>query len=117
MSGTDSCIFCQIVAREIPATVIAESEGAIAFSDVRPVTPTHVLVVPKTHVTSAAEIGPEHGEILAEVFTLAHVAAERSGVAERGYRLVFNVGEDAGNTVPHLHLHLLGGRPLGWPPG
>ena len=79
--------------------------------------PTHVLVVPREHVGSADDVGPEHGEVLAEMLTTAQEVARKEGVADRGYRLVMNVGEDALNSVAHLHLHLLGGRSMGWPPG
>lgn len=111
------CLFCRIVAGEIPAAVVLETERTVAFRDLHPQAPTHVLVVPRRHVTSAATLGPDDAADLAEVLTTAQGVAETEGIDERGYRLVFNVGEDAGNTVPHLHLHVLGGRPLSWPPG
>ncbi len=110
-------MFCRIVAGELPADIVARSPLAIAFRDLDPKAPTHVLVVPAEHVVDAAALGPEHGDLLAEMAVMAREAAEVDGVAERGYRLVFNIGNDAGNTVPHLHLHVLGGRSLAWPPG
>jgi histidine triad (HIT) family protein len=111
------CLFCRIVAGEIPSTEVATTERTYAFRDIDPGAPTHVLVVPREHVTSAAELGPGHADLLAEMVTTAQRVAAVEGVADRGYRLVFNVGEDALNAVPHLHLHVLGGRRLGWPPG
>ncbi|MDQ3354126.1 MAG: histidine triad nucleotide-binding protein [Actinomycetota bacterium] len=111
------CLFCRIVAGELPADIIARSPRTIAFRDLDPQAPTHVLVVPVEHVTDAAALGPEHGDLLAEMAVTARTVAEADGVDEGGYRLVFNVGDDAGNTVAHLHLHVLGGRQLRWPPG
>jgi histidine triad (HIT) family protein len=111
------CLFCRIVSGDVPAEVVAETERTMAFRDIEPKAPTHVLVVPREHVTSAAEVGPEHAETLAELLTTARSVARSEGVAERGYRLVLNVGEDALNSVPHLHLHVLGGRRMAWPPG
>ncbi len=111
------CIFCRIVAGELPADVVARTPRCLAFRDLDPKAPTHVLVVPVDHIDHAGELGPEHADMLAEVFDTARTVAEGDGVAASGYRLVFNVGDDAGNTVPHLHLHILGGRPMAWPPG
>ena len=117
MDATD-CLFCKILAGTIPSTKVAESELAYAFRDVNPVMPTHVLVVPRTHIANAGELQhPGDAEDLAAVFALANEVAAAEGLGERGYRLVFNVGADSGNTVPHLHLHVLGGRSMGWPPG
>jgi len=111
------CLFCKIVAGEIPATKVLESDRSFAFRDLHPQAPTHVLVIPKEHVTHAGELTAGHGDLLGDLFETATKVAEAEGVAEPGYRLVFNVGEDSGNSVPHLHLHVLGGRKLGWPPG
>jgi histidine triad (HIT) family protein len=111
------CIFCRIVAGEIPADVVASSDRTVAFRDLNPQAPTHVLVIPRAHISHAGEIGPDHAAVVAELFTTAAGVAADEGVAEGGYRLVLNVGDDAGNTVPHLHLHVLGGRRLSWPPG
>lgn len=110
-------MFCRIVAGELPADIVARSPRTVAFRDLDPEAPTHVLVVPIEHVADAAALGPGHGDLLGEMAVMAREVAEADGVAERGYRLVFNVGEDAGNTVPHLHLHVLGGREMAWPPG
>lgn len=110
------CIFCRIVAGQIPATTVAESARSLAFRDLNPQAPTHVLVVPKRHITDAGEIGEQDGPDVADLFLTARQVAAAEGIDTRGYRLVFNVGEDAGNSVPHLHLHLLGGRGMPWPP-
>ena len=111
------CIFCRIVAGELPSEEVASSERTYAFRDINPALPTHVLVVPREHVESADTVGEEHGGVLAEMMATAQQVARSEGLAERGYRLVFNVGEEAQNSVPHLHMHVLGGRPMGWPPG
>lgn len=111
------CLFCRIVAGEIPARRLAESERSVAFADIDPQAPTHALVVPRAHRRDAAVLGADDGALLADLLALANRCAAEQGVAAGGYRLVLNVGDDAGNSVPHLHLHLLGGRRLGWPPG
>lgn len=107
------CLFCQIVAGEVPSEAVDESENAYAFRDIHPAAPVHVLVVPRRHVGAASDIGPADGALLAEMIGLANQVARSENLADRGYRLVFNVGDDALNTVPHLHLHVLGGRRLG----
>jgi histidine triad (HIT) family protein len=113
------CLFCGIVAGEVPATVVHESERTVAFRDLSPVAPVHVLVVPRAHIENASSIGPEHAADLAAMLVAAREVAEAEeiGGPERGYRLVFNVGRDSANSVPHLHLHVIGGRPMTWPPG
>ena len=111
-----SCLFCRIVAGQIPSTKVTENELAFAFRDINPTAPTHVLVVPKRHIANAHEVLAEHAVDVAALITTAQEVARIDGIEERGYRLVFNVGEDSGNTVPHLHLHVVGGRPMGWPP-
>lgn len=110
-------IFGKIIRREIPADIVYEDERCLAFRDINPQAPTHVLVVPKEHLESAAAMGPEHRELVGHLVYVATQLATSDGIAERGYRLVMNVGVDGGLTVPHLHLHVLGGRPLTWPPG
>ena len=112
-----ACIFCKILAGELPSEEVASTDGAYAFRDIQPGAPTHVLVVPRQHIPDASAIRPEHAAMVTDMLQLAQRVAEIEGVSERGYRLVLNVGEDALNSVPHLHLHLLGGRRLGWPPG
>lgn len=111
----DSCLFCRIVRREIPATLVRETEHCIAFRDINPQAPTHILVVPKEHVASLDTTSD--AALIGRMALLAAELARSEGIAERGYRTVFNTNADAGQTVFHLHLHLLGGRPLGWPPG
>ena len=111
------CLFCKIVAGDIPADVVLETEGTFAFRDINPTAPTHVLVIPRKHIEHAGEVNSEHAAVLAEMLDSARRVAEADGIAEGGYRLVFNVGQDAGNTVPHLHLHVIGGRGMSWPPG
>ncbi len=111
------CVFCRIVGGDLPSDEVASSEHTYAFRDIKPAMPNHVLVVPREHIESAATLEPAHAEILSEMFQTAQRIAEAEGLADRGYRLVLNVGEDAQNSVPHLHLHVLGGRPMGWPPG
>jgi histidine triad (HIT) family protein len=106
-----------IVAGEIPANVVAESESALAFYDIAPQAPVHVLVIPKVHITSADEVAIAHGGIVDELVVLAQRVVELEGVRESGYRLVINVGADAQMTVAHLHVHVLAGRRLEWPPG
>jgi histidine triad (HIT) family protein len=110
------CIFCRIVAREVPATVVHEDDRVVAFEDLNPQAPTHVLLVPREHVARAMDVGAEHGPALARIFEVAaRIARERR--LEDGYRLVVNDGPGAGQTVHHLHFHLLGGRGMKWPPG
>ena len=111
------CLFCRIVAGTVPSTEVTATAGTYAFRDINPTAPTHVLVVPREHIENAATVGAEHGDVIAEMLVTARRVAEAEGIAGSGYRLVFNVGQDASNSVPHLHLHVIGGRRLGWPPG
>ena len=111
-----TCLFCKIVAGTIPSTVVARTQRTLAFRDINPVAPTHVLVIPHEHIEHAGAVELTDGDIVAEMLTTARAVAEIDALTERGYRLVFNVGQDAGNTVPHLHLHVVGGQALGWPP-
>jgi histidine triad (HIT) family protein len=111
------CLFCKIARGEIPAEIVLKNDVVTAFRDINPQAPVHVLVIPNQHVGTAAEIGPGNGALVAALLTAANRVAEQEGIAESGYRLVFNVGADAGMAVAHLHLHVLGGRKLGWPPG
>lgn len=110
-----SCIFCKIVAGEIPAKLLHNGERAIAFEDLNPMAPTHILIIPRSHHENAAELAERDGESLREIFTTAAKLASELGLA--GYRTVFNTGAAAGQSVFHAHLHLLGGRAFGWPPG
>ena len=106
------CIFCAIAAGEVPAAVIAESDGAVAFRDREGMAPTHVLVVPRKHIASVDDLGPEDGPLAAELLRLCSEVARIEGVHETGYRVVTNAGPEAGQSVFHLHLHVLGGRQL-----
>ena len=117
MTAKADCLFCKIVAGDIDSNEVASTEHCYAFRDINAQAPTHVLVVPREHIESAATIAASHGKLLAEMVICAQQIAEAQGIADGGYRLVFNVGDDAGNTVPHLHLHVIGGRRLNWPPG
>jgi histidine triad (HIT) family protein len=112
-----SCIFCRIAAREIPAEVLHESDTVVAFRDTDPKAPTHVLLIPKEHIASIADIEDRHGGMLADLAQAAAHLARTEGIDEGGWRLVTNVGAGAGQSVFHLHVHLLGGRPMTWPPG
>ena len=111
------CLFCAIVAGEIPATTVLETDRILAFRDINPQAPTHVLVIPKEHYPDVSALAAADGGLLGEVITGVHHVAETEGVSEDGYRVVFNTGAHAGQTVPHVHGHLLGGRSLTWPPG
>jgi histidine triad (HIT) family protein len=111
------CLFCGIVAGKIPSDRVVESRRTIAFRDINPQAPVHVLVVPKEHYADLAALAEAGDGLLEEVAAQAHLVALAEGVAESGYRVVFNTGPQAGQTVPHAHAHVLGGRPLGWPPG
>ena len=112
-----SCLFCRIVAGEEPADVLHESDTVVAFRDLRPQAPTHVLLIPKEHVEDLTEIDDQHGAVLVDIVKAAAHLAETEGIDESGWRLVANVGPDAGQSVLHLHFHLLGGRRMAWPPG
>ena len=112
---TESCLFCRIVRREIPATIVHEDEHTLAFRDIDPKAPTHVLVIPKEHVATLNDA--TDAPMLGRLLLAARDIAATEGIAEDGYRTVINCGAGAGQTVFHVHLHLLGGRKLGWPPG
>jgi histidine triad (HIT) family protein len=116
MSDT-SCIFCKVAARQVPAEILRESERVVAFRDLNPQAPTHLLIIPKEHIESIADATDDHGALLADIAQAATHLARTEGIDRSGWRLVTNVGPDAGQSVFHLHFHLLGGRPMGWPPG
>ena len=111
------CLFCKIVSGDVPAKIVRESAGTLAFRDINPQAPTHVLVIPRAHHPTAGELAAADAGLLAEVLREAHQVAVDEGVAEGGYRIVFNTGAQAGQTVFHVHAHVLGGRGLNWPPG
>ena len=111
------CLFCAIVAGEIPATTVLETDRILAFRDINPQAPTHVLVIPKAHYPDVAALAAADTSLLGEVINAAQQVAAAEGVAGTGYRIVFNTGVQAGQTVPHVHGHVLGGRAFTWPPG
>ncbi len=111
------CLFCRIAAGEIPATKVHDDDAVIAIRDIAPRAPTHVLVLPREHIASASELGDDHAALLARIFAVTASVARDEGIADTGYRLVINTGPDGGQTVDHLHVHLLGGRQMTWPPG
>ena len=113
---SDDCLFCRIVAGEIPSARLHGDDLVIAIRDINPQAPTHVLVLPTAHIASAADLTEEDGPLLGRLFAVAADLARREGL-DGGWRLVTNVGDDGGQTVDHLHVHLLGGRPMTWPPG
>ncbi|HJO04765.1 MAG TPA: histidine triad nucleotide-binding protein [Acidobacteriota bacterium] len=113
----DDCLFCRIAAGEVPAKIVLENEQAVAFEDVNPQAPTHILLVPRKHIATLNELQPEDEAVVGRLLTMARDIALARGHAAAGYRTVFNCNADAGQTVFHLHLHMLGGRKLSWPPG
>lgn len=118
MAAVDpNCLFCRIAAGEVPADIVHEDDLVVCFRDVSPKAPTHLLLIPRRHIASAVELSGTDAEMLGRLFTVAAKQARDAGVAEGGYRMVTNVGRGAGQSVGHLHFHLLGGRSLGWPPG
>jgi histidine triad (HIT) family protein len=112
-----SCLFCKIVAKEVPAEIVLENEHVVAFKDIRPVAPTHALVIPKKHIIGIHEATPADATMLGALLLAARDTAEKLGLETSGYRLVVNNGPDAGQSVWHLHVHVLGGRAMAWPPG
>lgn len=111
------CLFCRIARRELAASILFETENVVAFEDIRPKAPVHVLVIPKAHFASLND-APEGSErLIGELLHAARRAARERGVDATGYRVVLNTGRDSGQEVPHIHFHVIGGRPLGWPPG
>lgn len=111
------CLFCAIASGQIPAKIVGENSRTIAFRDINPRAPTHILVIPKKHYVDVAAMADAGAGLLDEVASLAHSVAVGEGIVDSGYRLVFNSGPHAGQEVPHAHAHLIGGRPLTWPPG
>ncbi len=109
------CIFCKIAAGQIPSSFVYQDDDVIAFNDIAPQAPHHILLIPRRHIPSMTDLTPEDGALLAKIFTAAIKIGHDLGL-EQGYRFLTNVGADAGQSVPHLHFHLLGGRKLGWPP-
>ena len=110
------CLFCNIAAKKVDAAYVYETDRVVAFKDINPAAPTHVLVIPKEHIGSAQELSSAHADLLGELFEVIGTVASEAGVSS-GHRVVTNIGTDAGQSVPHLHFHVLGGRSLSWPPG
>lgn len=117
--GEEDCLFCKIAAGQIPGEIVYDKHGVVAFRDIHPAAPQHILFIPRRHMASMAELSAEDGDMLGKIFAAAAEVAREQGLAEAdgGYRFVTNVGPNAGQSVLHLHFHLLGGRALGWPPG
>jgi histidine triad (HIT) family protein len=112
-----ACIFCEIVAGRIPSKTVASDDRLLAFHDLKPGAPAHVLIIPRRHIASLTDLVPGDDDLVGAMVRKARDIAKEQGLAERGFRLVFNCGDDAGYSIFHIHLHLLGGRALGWPPG
>jgi histidine triad (HIT) family protein len=116
-AGVTDCLFCKIIAGDIPADVVHETETTLAFRDINPQAPTHVVVIPKAHHATALAMAEAEPPLAADVLAAAGAVARGEGLSDSGYRLVFNTGPEAGQTVFHVHCHVLGGRPMTWPPG
>ena len=112
-----TCLFCRIVAREMPAQIVFENDHVLAFRDIHPAAPTHVLIIPKAHLSALTDAEPAHRHALGELFLAARAVAEKENVAHTGFRVVMNTGKHANQTVHHVHLHVMGGREMSWPPG
>lgn len=113
----NDCLFCRMVAGEIKPDVVYEDDAVLAFRDTNPQAPTHVLVIPKTHIATLNDLQPEQAPLLGRMYLAAQQVAQKDGIAERGYRTVINCNREAGQSVFHVHLHVLGGRAMHWPPG
>lgn len=113
----ETCLFCRIVRGEIPSKVVREDADTFAFRDIDPRAPTHVLIVPRKHIASVNDVGEQDAPLIGRLYLVAREIAAADGLADAGYRLVMNTGAAAGQSVAHIHLHLLGGRRLSWPPG
>ena len=111
------CLFCKIANKEIPSSVVYEDEKVLAFKDINPEAPVHILIIPKVHMDSAQDIRESNSSIMSHIFALIPKLAKDLGVDEKGFRVITNIGEHGGQTVKHLHFHMLGGRNLSWPPG
>ena len=117
MPEKSNCLFCRIAQKDIPAALIYESDDIVAFKDINPQAPTHILIIPRKHIATMNDILPEDAALLGRMTLVAKEFAAQEGIAQKGYRLVFNCNQDAGQAVFHIHLHLLGGRAFAWPPG
>lgn len=114
---SSACLFCRILSHELPAKVLYEDDRLIAIQDIKPEAPLHALVIPRKHIDTLNDLAPEDDELVGTMFRRAALLAADAGVAQRGYRTVFNCHREAGQSVYHIHLHVIGGRPMGWPPG
>jgi len=112
-----SCLFCRVIAGEAPASIIYQDDRLVAINDVNPQAPTHVLIIPRRHIATLNDLTPEDDGLVGEMFRRAAAIARQRGIADRGYRTLFNCNREAGQSIFHIHLHLVGGRRLGWPPG
>jgi len=113
----NDCLFCKIIAGEIPSDKVFENDSIFAFRDIDPKAPIHILIIPKEHITTTNDLNESHKTLVGEIMLAAKEIADQEGIAESGYRTVFNCNQDGGQTVYHIHLHLLGGRQMNWPPG
>jgi len=113
----DDCIFCEIVKKQIPCEIIYEDDSVIGFKDISPQAPVHVIIIPKVHISNINDISEDESDVIGHIFIAAKKIAKDLGISETGYRIISNCGEDGGQTVQHIHFHLLGGRMLKWPPG
>lgn len=109
----EDCLFCKIVKKEIPSDIIYEDDDVLAFKDIHPVAPIHVLVIPKRHISMVTELTEEDGELLGKIYSAINYVAEKEGIKEKGFRIIINCGEDGGQAIGHLHFHVLGGKKLG----
>jgi len=112
-----SCLFCRIIEKKVPSKIVYEDERIFAFEDINPQSPIHILILPRKHISTVLEIPREDNELIGHLFQVANKIAEERGIAKRGFRLVMNCNPEAGQTIYHIHLHLLAGRPMRWPPG
>jgi histidine triad (HIT) family protein len=115
--GTENCIFCKIIYKEIPAAVVYEDEHILAFKDINPQAPVHILLIPKNHFATLNDLTEDNNEVIGHIFSKARAIAADMGIKERGYRIVLNTEKESGQEVFHIHFHLLGGRRMTWPPG
>lgn len=111
------CVFCRIAAKELPCKILFENDSIVAFNDLKPQAPVHILIIPKRHIEKVSDININDVGLMGELLFVARSLAHKAGLTDTGYRIVLNCGKDAGQEVPHIHLHLLGGRDLSWPPG
>ena len=109
----EDCIFCKIINKEVPSTIVYEDEDVIAFKDIHPVTPVHILVIPKKHISSLVDLKEEDEAVIGKIYTVINKIAKQDGILDKGFRVIVNCGEDGGQVVKHIHFHLLGGKKLG----